>query len=101
MENHIMPTSCRPPWPVPHPMPPSVWPAEVLRLGDRDSDVKELQRALRALGYGLTIDGRFGRATQECVRSFQATHGLPRDGIVGERTWGLLRQHCQEVMRDE
>lgn len=96
----IPPALCRPPWPVQRSLPPAVWPADVLRQGDRDSDVKELQRALRALGYDMTIDGRFGRATLECVRSFQATHGLPRDGIVGADTWGMLRR-CTEVKRDE
>lgn len=101
MENHMIPPSCRPPWPMQYPLPPSAWPEEVLRLGDRDSDVKALQRALRALGYDLTIDGHFGRATQECVRTFQATHGLMRDGIVGLQTWGQLRQRCMEVTHHE
>ena len=68
-----------------------------LRRGDRDNDVKVLQRALRSVGYDLEIDGIFGRITQECVKSFQATHGLVRDGIVGPLTWGCL----QEVLNDE
>ena len=69
----------------------------LLRRGDRDEDVKALQRALRSIGYDLEIDGVFGRITLECVKSFQATHGLARDGIVGPLTWGYL----QEVLNDE
>ncbi len=69
----------------------------LLRRGDRGSDVKALQRALRTVGYDLVIDGIFGRITLECVKSFQATHGLKRDGIVGPLTWGALQNVCREV----
>lgn len=64
----------------------------LLRLGDRDNDVKALQRILRSLGYQLEIDGRFGRITLECVKSFQASHGLIRDGVVGPMTWTALQE---------
>lgn len=69
----------------------------LLRLGDRDSDVRTLQRALRSAGYELDIDGVFGRITLECVRSFQATNDLARDGIVGPKTWAALQAFCGEV----
>ncbi len=69
----------------------------LLRRGDRDEDVKSLQRALRMAGYDLIIDGIFGRITLECVKSFQATHGLKRDGVVGPLTWGALQSACREV----
>ncbi len=68
------------------------FPTATLRRGDRDSDVKVLQRTLRSVGYDLEIDGVFGRITQECVKSFQATHGLVRDGIVGPKTWAALEK---------
>ena len=67
-----------------------------LQRGDHDSDVKALQRALRNVGYDLKIDGHFGRMTQECVKSFQATRQLPRDGIVDSRTWHHLQTACTE-----
>ena len=69
----------------------------LLRRGDRGEDVKALQRALRHIGYDLEIDGVFGRITLECVKSFQGSNSLVRDGIVGRLTWGKL----QEVARDE
>jgi hypothetical protein len=61
-------------------------------------DVPTLQRCLRAAGYDLAIDGIFGRITLECVKSFQATHSLARDGIVGPLTWTALEEACREVM---
>ena len=69
----------------------------ILRRGDRDNDVKALQRALRLVGYDLEIDGVFGRITLECVKSFQATHHLARDGVVGPLTWAALQSACREV----
>ena len=70
-------------------------PRATLRRGSRGSDVKLLQRALRQVGYDLEIDGIFGRITLECVKSFQATHDLARDGIVGPLTWGKLEEVCK------
>lgn len=60
----------------------------VLRIG-RATDkaaVKELQRAL-----GIKDDGIFGRDTDAAVRTFQARYGLTVDGVVGDRTWTMLR----------
>ena len=77
------------------PVPGSLLPkASLLRRGSRGEDVKALQRALRSIGYDLTIDGIFGRITLECVKSFQASHDLTRDGIVGPLTWGMLQEVC-------
>ena len=67
----------------------------LLRKGSRSEDVKVLQRALRQVGYNLEIDGIFGRITLECVKSFQATHDLVRDGIVGPLTWAALEEACK------
>ena len=44
--------------------------------------VKRLQSALH-----LKADGEFGPATEAAVRTLQARHGLPVDGIVGPHTW--------------
>lgn len=57
----------------------------VLRLGDRGPAVTALQRAL-----GVQDDGAFGPGTDQAVRAFQASAGLPVDGVVGRRTWDAL-----------
>ncbi len=76
-------------------------PMSVLRLGDRHRDVRVLQRALRFAGYDLEIDGVLGCITLECVKSFQATHDLTRDCIVGPKTWAALQAICGEVADSE
>ena len=58
--------------------------------GSRGSQVEELQKALNNHGYGLSVDGIFGSATEAAVRDFQKKQGLSVDGIVGTNTWGKL-----------
>ncbi len=58
--------------------------------GDEGSYITELQEMLNTYGAGLETDGIFGQATEQAVRSFQSTHGLEVDGIVGPMTWGML-----------
>ena len=62
----------------------------VLRQGDSGQDVVILQNALIDAGFSVSVDGEFGRHTDEAVRSFQATNGLIVDGVVGARTWAVL-----------
>lgn len=62
----------------------------VLRRGNRDAAVGELQTALRAKGHPIAIDGDFGAATELAVMSFQAKKKLTADGIVGPATWKAL-----------
>jgi peptidoglycan hydrolase-like protein with peptidoglycan-binding domain len=47
-------------------------------------------RAVQLLVGGITVDGIFGPVTHARIVEFQATHGLTRDGIVGQHTWGAL-----------
>lgn len=61
-----------------------------IRQGSRGDAVVRLQLALRALKYDLEPDGIFGPMTRECVKTFQATHGLTVDGVVGPKTWAAL-----------
>lgn len=61
--------------------------AASLRLGDRGSQVTEIQRKLKQWGYyDGNVDGQFGEATQKAVMSFQRKNGLTPDGIVGTAT---------------
>jgi hypothetical protein len=62
----------------------------VLRRGARGAEVRQVQEALVALGYSTTIDGKFGPATAQAVKSFQASSGLTDDGVVGPATLSAL-----------
>jgi hypothetical protein len=62
----------------------------VLRRGARGAEVRQVQEALVALGYSTAIDGRFGPATAQVVKTFQASSGLTDDGVVGPATLAAL-----------
>ena len=51
---------------------------------------RELQRLLNEDGFGLEVDGLFGRDTDAAVRRFQREQGLDDDGVVGPLTWAAL-----------
>jgi peptidoglycan hydrolase-like protein with peptidoglycan-binding domain len=60
----------------------------LLRKGSTGEEVKQLQQALKDLGYDPGgIDGQFGSTTEVAVMAFQTDHGLTADGIVGDTTW--------------
>lgn len=61
-----------------------------VRKGDQGVNVEEMQKLLNRYGYGLTVDGKFGSATYQAVRMFQASNGLTVDGICGPKTWAAL-----------
>lgn len=56
-------------------------------VGDR---VSSLQSALNDRGANLSVDGRFGPATNSAVLSFQRDNGLQVDGRVGPATRAAL-----------
>ncbi len=61
--------------------------------GRRGPAVEDVQKRLLSLGFtvGPTgVDGVFGEATRDAVRSFQVEQGLKADGVVGEATWAAL-----------
>ena len=67
------------------------WPT--LKLYSKGEWVVVLQSLLNAKGnYGLEVDGEFGVFTYSAVNKYQTAHGLERDGIVGEKTWGELKK---------
>lgn len=67
------------------------WPT--LKLYSKGDWVKVLQALLNAKrNANLEIDGDYGVLTYSAVNKFQATYGLERDGIVGPKTWEVLKK---------
>ena len=72
----------------------------VLKKGSRGTDVKELQAALKELGYNVGIvDGDFGSATKRQVELFQEANDLYQDGIVGKGTLTIMNEKLPEELK--
>lgn len=61
-----------------------------IRIGARGDCVFKLQRYLSLFNFSVKVDGIFGTETLNAVRAFQASKGLPVDGVVGINTWNAL-----------
>lgn len=62
-----------------------------LKYMQRGSDVKEVQLALKKLGYNLNADGSYGPATKAAVLSFQKKYkNLTNDGLYGPKTRAVM-----------
>jgi peptidoglycan hydrolase-like protein with peptidoglycan-binding domain len=59
--------------------------AITLESGSTGAQVKKLQGLLH-----IKADGVYGAETEDAVYQYQATHGLPVDGVVGEKTAAAL-----------
>ena len=79
-------TTTTSPTPTPATLPEGV----VLRRGAKGAEVSQVQAALVALGYSTSVDGKFGPATAQAVKAFQASSGLTDDGVVGPATLSAL-----------
>jgi len=68
-------------------------PLEPWRASNEDDQVKWLQEALNDLGADpkLDVDGRYGPATRQAVRNFQAAVGIAVDGIAGPVTEAAIK----------
>lgn len=59
-------------------------------LGKAGEEVKQIQQALAELGYEISPNGEYGKATYQAVMAFQKAEGIKIDGIVGEETIAAL-----------
>jgi N-acetylmuramoyl-L-alanine amidase len=71
------------------------WPGRHLRLTSpmmRGADVKLAQQRLNAKGANpkLSTDSVYGPMTAAAVKTYQRTHKLTQDGIIGPKTWDSL-----------
>ena len=75
---------------------PPAYPGELLRVGSRGENVRIMQNYLNAIGRiytgipTLVVDGIYGNATANAVRTFQRLFGLMVDGIIGRITWNRI-----------
>ena len=54
--------------------------------------VMDIQKALIRAGYDVgKTDGQAGKKTKSAIKKFQRKHHLAPDGVIGEKTWNLLK----------
>lgn len=64
----------------------------LLKKGDRNAEVRDLQQRLQRMGYfNGPVTGYYGSITTEAVIRFQRAQGLSADGVVGVRTQNALQ----------
>lgn len=74
-----------------------------LRQGDRSENVSVLQYMLSLLAEFnrsyrvVSIDGIFGEATHQAVRTYQQDNQLTADGVVGYATWAEIYQDFYQL----
>ena len=72
---------------------PASWPGYNLGIGATGDKVRQLQQQLARISktYAaiptVTVDGVYGPATRQAVRTFQQVFGLPVTGVVDYNTW--------------
>lgn len=63
----------------------------MIKIGDRDSKVAQLQYLLHQLGHDLKIDGFFGPITERIVKSVQQQKNLLSTGVVDDGFLEILK----------
>lgn len=72
-----------------------------VKLNDRGRDVIEVQKFLETLGYNVSTDGICGQGTEEAIKDFQKKNNLRVDGIIGEKSYQLLKKMISEKVSYE
>lgn len=74
-----------------------------IRKGDKGPVVKYAQQLLLDRGYKLPkwgADGDYGNETVAAVKAFQKDWGLTQDGIIGPKTWAMLKSSPEAPTED-
>lgn len=80
---------------------------KTLEKGAKGDGVKQMQKALKDLGYDLGkfgeagdgLDGKFGKVTKAAVEAFQKDHGLEVTGILDEKTLAALEEASTKAIK--
>ena len=84
---------------------PASWPRFDLTLGVSGSKVTQIQEQLNVIADAypalpkVTVDGIYGKETQNAVRIFQGIFGLGETGIVDYPTWYKIQEIYVAVSR--
>ncbi len=84
---------------------PSSWPGYNLTIGSTGDKVRQMQEQLNKIATAypalptLAVDGIFGPNTENAVKKFQSTFGLPSTGIVDFKTWYKISQLFVAIAR--
>jgi len=86
------------PTPTPTPAPTRKYsgniPAPTLKRNSKGTRVEQLQRFLNWYGgYGLAVDGKFGKATKNALIKFQKAEKLTADGIYGAKSYAKAKSY--------
>ena len=70
-------------------MPNSLVPGEITGTGSKSGaqGLKTWQAQMVKRGYSLTVDGRYGDATENAAKNLQRLAGLAQDGKIGPTTF--------------
>lgn len=63
----------------------SLHPGEIVDNGAQG--LRTWQKQMNARGYSLTVDGRYGPATEKACRNLQRLAGITQDGKIGPDAW--------------
>ena len=61
-----------------------------------DVNPDQVQLALKNAGYyNGPVDGKIGERTKRAVAEFQKAHNLNADGVIGRKTWSMLKTYLK------
>lgn len=61
-----------------------------------DVNPDQVQLALKNAGYyNGPVDGKIGEKTKKAVAEFQKAHNLNADGVIGRKTWNVLKTYLK------
>lgn len=55
-------------------------------------DVIYFQEKMKEKGYSLSVDGKYGKNSEEICKKFQSARGITIDGICGKNTWAKINE---------